>query len=162
MVQSPRSYPKKPRFSNIGVEPVGLCQARFPRYCGDSLVEQGEFESSVPRARDYTFRDCPVDCCGTSVHFTGVCEPRQIPNLPSVVLPGLLTLHGPRRGASHSVIRTHFLEDCPVKAGVAPPPLLSNAPMIAAALSRPVPWPLVDTTVCGTSFPISETTSGLS
>jgi hypothetical protein len=39
---------------------------------------------------------------------------------------------------------------------------LSSAPIIAAALSRPVPWPPVDTTVCGTSRPISETTSGLS
>jgi hypothetical protein len=29
-------------------------------------------------------------------------------------------------------------------------------------VSRPVPWPPVDTTVCGTSRPISETTSGLS
>src|SRR5215831_7252294 len=57
---------------------------------------------------------------------------------------------------------SHFLTDGPDKAGVAPPPLLSKAPKIAAALSRPVPWPPVDTTVCGTSRPISETTSGFS
>ena len=56
----------------------------------------------------------------------------------------------------------HFLVDGPASAGVAAPPLLSSALIIAAALSRPVPWPPVDTTVCGTSRPISETISGLS
>src|SRR6516165_5832499 len=56
----------------------------------------------------------------------------------------------------------HFLVDGPASAGVAAPPLLSSAPIIAAALSRPVPWPPVDTTVSGTSRPISETISGLS
>jgi hypothetical protein len=49
------------------------------------------------------------------------------------------------------------LVDGPASAGVAAPPLLRSAPIFAAALSRPVPWPPVDTTVCGISRPISET-----
>src|SRR6516164_5332845 len=56
----------------------------------------------------------------------------------------------------------HFLVDGSARAGVAPPALLISAPRIAAALSRPVPWPFVDTIVCGTSRPISETISGFS
>jgi len=60
------------------------------------------------------------------------------------------------------VYLSHFFDDGPVNEGVAPPPLLSNAPKIAAALSSPALWPPVETTVCGTSRPISDTISGFS
>src|SRR5215469_13501808 len=59
-------------------------------------------------------------------------------------------------------LQTYFFDDCPVRAGVPPLLLLSKAPKMAAALSRLVPWPPVDTTVCGTKRPISDTISGLS